>query len=82
MKRDAMSNRADRLTNSEGPWKEMVGIPIELAQELIEKDTNGSVQVLVVPEESSIGYTMDHRLDRVRILAGANGRVAQIPRKG
>ena len=80
MKRDAICNHANRISNPEGPWPEVVGLSKELAKELIERDTGGNVEVMCLGPDQFM--TCDFRLDRVVISYDDDGKVSREPSKG
>jgi 2'-phosphotransferase len=60
-------------------WPEVVGLPGDEAVAVIKAAAPG-LQASVVPVGAMV--TMDHRLDRVRVYVGADGKVAQPPKLG
>ena len=80
MHEDALNNHKDRVKNTDGPWDELVSVPGVLAKQLIEADSNGSLEVVIIDEGSMV--TMDFRLDRVRINVISDETVSQVPSKG
>ena len=61
-------------------WPELVGKASEEAKAIIEQETNGKIQVFIVPPNSMV--TMDYRLDRVRIMEDADHKVSTPPSVG
>lgn len=64
---------------SEGPWPELVGLPADEAVKRIQT-ANPALNVLIVPEGSAV--TRDFRVDRVRVYADSEGKVAREPKRG